>query len=126
MGFCTEAHSGSTYAQLLLNKTVVVQQCDRLRWLGNVFRMSDDRLPKKPLFGQVKGWCMQGHPISGCSAAWVVKHATAIHPYGGAPEQTTLERQELPCACLAGKRLLIVITGHTYNSHTSMTDKAAM
>ncbi len=27
----------------------------RLRWLGHVFRMPNDRLPKKLLFGQVKG-----------------------------------------------------------------------
>ena len=30
-------------------------QSKRLRWLGHMFRMPDDRLPKKPLFGQVKG-----------------------------------------------------------------------
>ncbi len=30
-------------------------QSKRLRWLGHVFRMPDNRLPKKLLFGQVKG-----------------------------------------------------------------------
>ena len=30
-------------------------QSKRLRWLGHMFRMPDDRLPKKLLFGQVKG-----------------------------------------------------------------------
>ena len=30
-------------------------QGKRLRWLGHVFRMPNDRLPKKLLFGEVKG-----------------------------------------------------------------------
>ena len=30
-------------------------QSKRLRWLGHTFRMPNDRLPKKLLFGQVKG-----------------------------------------------------------------------
>ena len=36
----------------------------RLRWLGHVFRVSNDRLPKKPLFDQVKGQRLRGRPRS--------------------------------------------------------------
>jgi len=36
----------------------------RLRWLGHVFRMPNDRLPKKLLFGQVKGVRPPGCPRS--------------------------------------------------------------
>ena len=39
-------------------------QSKRLRWLGHVFRMLDDRLPKKLLFGQVKGRRPPGGPRS--------------------------------------------------------------
>ncbi len=39
-------------------------QGKRLRWLGHVFRMPNDRLPKKLLFGQVKGLCPPGCPRS--------------------------------------------------------------
>jgi len=36
----------------------------RLRWLGHVFRMPDDRLPEKLLFGEVKGLRPPGRPRS--------------------------------------------------------------
>ena len=36
----------------------------RLRWLGHVFRMPNDRLPKKLLFGEVKGLRPPGRPRS--------------------------------------------------------------
>ena len=39
-------------------------QGKRLRWLGHVFRMPNDRLPKKLLFGQVKGLRPPGRPRS--------------------------------------------------------------
>ena len=39
-------------------------QGKRLRWLGLVFRMPDDRLPKKLLFGEVKGLRPPGCPRS--------------------------------------------------------------
>ena len=39
-------------------------QIQRLRWLGHVFRMSTDRMPKKLLFGQVKGQHLRGCPRS--------------------------------------------------------------
>jgi len=39
-------------------------QGKRLRWLGHVFRMPNDRLPKKRLFGEVKGLCPPGRPRS--------------------------------------------------------------
>ena len=39
-------------------------QSKRLRWLGHVFRMPTDRLPKKLLFGEVKGVCPPGCPRS--------------------------------------------------------------
>ena len=34
----------------------------RLRWLGHIFRIPNDRLPKKLLFGQVKGIGPSGRP----------------------------------------------------------------
>ena len=37
-------------------------QGKRLRWLGHVFRMPHDRLPKKLLFGEVKGLRPPGRP----------------------------------------------------------------
>ena len=49
-------------------KTLSVEsqlQGKRLRWLGHVFRMPYDRLPKKLLFGQVKGLRLPGRPMSG-------------------------------------------------------------
>jgi len=39
-------------------------QSKRLRWLGHTFRMSDCRLPKKLLFGEVKGPSKPGCPRS--------------------------------------------------------------
>ena len=39
-------------------------QGKKLRWLGHVFRMPKDRLPKKLLFGQVKGLRPLGRPRS--------------------------------------------------------------
>jgi len=39
-------------------------QSNRLRWLGHIFKMPNDRLPKKPLFGEVKGLCPPGRPRS--------------------------------------------------------------
>jgi len=39
-------------------------QGKRLRWLGHVFRMPNDRLPKKLLFGEVKGLRPPGRPRS--------------------------------------------------------------
>ncbi len=39
-------------------------QGKRLRGLGHVFRMPNDRMPKKLLFGNVKGPCPPGHPRS--------------------------------------------------------------
>ncbi len=39
-------------------------QGKRLRWLGHVFRMPNDRLPKKLSFGQVKGLRPSGRPRS--------------------------------------------------------------
>ena len=39
-------------------------QGKRLRWLGHVFRMPNNRLPKKLLFGEVKGLRPPGRPRS--------------------------------------------------------------
>ena len=39
-------------------------QGKRLRWLGHVFRMPNDRLPTKLLFGEVKGLRPPGRPRS--------------------------------------------------------------
>ncbi len=39
-------------------------QGKRLKWLGHVFRMPNDRLPKKLLFGEVKGLRPPGRPRS--------------------------------------------------------------
>ena len=39
-------------------------QGKRLRWLGHVFRMPSNRLPKKLLFGEVKGLRPPGRPRS--------------------------------------------------------------
>ncbi len=52
---CTAHHLLSVESQL---------QRKRLRWLGHVFRMPHDRLPKKLLFGQVKGLRPPGRPRS--------------------------------------------------------------
>ncbi len=50
-----------------LQRTLSVEsqlQGKRLRWLGHVFRMPNDRLPKKLLFGEVKGLRPPGRPRS--------------------------------------------------------------
>jgi len=39
-------------------------QGKRLRWLGHEFRMPNDRLPHKLLFGEVKGLRPSGRPRS--------------------------------------------------------------
>ena len=39
-------------------------QSKRLRWLGHIFRMPNDTLPKKLLFGEVKGLRPPGRPRS--------------------------------------------------------------
>ncbi len=39
-------------------------QGKRLRWLGHFFRMPDDRLPKKLLFGEIRGLRHPGRPGS--------------------------------------------------------------
>jgi len=44
--------------------SVESQQGKRLRWLGHVFRMPNDRLPKKLLFGEVKVLRPPGRPRS--------------------------------------------------------------
>ena len=48
-------------------------QSKRLGWLGHLFRMPDDRLPKKLLVGQVKGCrppnCRRGHDKHGSTAS---------------------------------------------------------
>ncbi len=54
-------------------------QGKRLRWLGHVFRMPNDRLPKKLLFGQIKGLRPPGRPRSSfndvalhdCQTCWI-------------------------------------------------------
>ena len=46
-------HTSSVESQL---------QSKRLRWQGHSFRVPNDRLPKKLLFGQVKGTRPSGRP----------------------------------------------------------------
>ena len=53
----------------ILNRcnTIIVKsllRSKRLRWLGHVFRMSNDRLPKKLLVGQVTGQRLRDYPRS--------------------------------------------------------------
>ena len=59
----------------MLPNVVILNRCNtlsvesqlqgkRLRWLGHVFRMPNDRLPKKLLFGEIKGLRPPGRPRS--------------------------------------------------------------
>ena len=72
-------------------------QSKRVGWLGYLFMMPDDRLPKKMLFGQVKGHRLPLLPqvytctLQGCS------------------EQIALEGQDLPRTYLAHHELESVL-----------------
>ena len=49
----TSAHLASTFGMQQLISDFVMEQ--RLRWLGHLGRMGNDRLPKKVLFGELRG-----------------------------------------------------------------------
>jgi len=68
-GISLRDHVPNVTTVVILNRcnTLSVEsqlQGKRLRWLGHVFRMPNDRLPKKLLFGEVKGLRPPGRPTS--------------------------------------------------------------
>ena len=82
-------------------------QGKRLRWLGHVFRMPNDRLPKKLLFDQVKGLRPRGRPRSSFNdvAMHDCQTRRITRPYRDAQDRLLLERQDLSCTYLAHHEL---------------------
>jgi len=64
-------------------------QGKRLRWLGHVCRMLNDRLPKKLLFGEVKGLRPPGRPRSSFNdvALRDCQHCRISRPYRDAQDR---------------------------------------
>ena len=60
----TSAHLASTFGMQQLISDFVMEQ--RLRWLGHLGRMGNDRLPKKVLFGELRG----KRPCHGTKRRW--------------------------------------------------------
>ena len=60
----TSAHLASTFGMQQLISDCVMEQ--RLRWLGHLGRMGNDRLPKKVLFGELRG----KRPCHGTKRRW--------------------------------------------------------
>ncbi len=64
---CMVTHVHISFVCHVMSNTLSVEsqlQGKRLRWLGHVFRMPNDRLPKKLLSGEVKGLRPPGRPRS--------------------------------------------------------------
>ena len=81
-------------------------QSKGLRWLGHTFRMPDDGLPKKLLFGQVKDRCPPGCPRSNFNDVAVRDcQLRCIKPLyqqtlQGCSQQAALAGQDLSCTYL--------------------------
>ena len=60
----TSVHLASTFGMQQLISYFVMEQC--LRWLGHLSRMSNDRLPNKVLFGELRG----KRPCHGTKRRW--------------------------------------------------------
>ena len=81
---------------------VLARRCaERIWWLGHVFRMFNDRLSKKLLFGQVKGKRLLGSPRSTINNVSLRDSMAPQQTVQRCSGQTTLERQYLPCTYLA-------------------------
>jgi len=76
----------------MVNNTLSVEsqlQGKRLRWLGHVFRMPNDRLPKKLLFGEVTGLRPPGRHRSSFNdvALHDYQNCRISRPYKDAPDR---------------------------------------
>ena len=93
--------------------------------------MPDDRLPKKLLFGQVKGSRPSGRPrLSFNDVASSDCHECRItRPLQGYSEQTALARQDVSCTYLAHCQLeyvliiVIIITGKKGRRHIAEANR---
>ncbi len=88
-------------------------QGKRLGWLGHVFRMPNDRLPKKLLFGEVKGLRPPGRPTSSFNDVALRDCQNCQQTWQGCTRQAALERRDLSCTHLAHHELesAVIITG---------------
>ena len=73
--------------------------------------MPNDRLPKKLLFGEVKGLCPPGRPRCSFNDVTLLdcQNCRISRPYRGYTRQAALERQDLSCMYLAHHELESVI-----------------
>jgi len=69
-------------------------QGKRLRWLGHIFRMPNDRLPKKLLFGQVKELRPPDRPRSSFND--VALHNCQTRPHRDAQDRLLWKHKTCP------------------------------